>query len=202
MVSSLINGGGDLVMVYSMESDLLKTFTKTFPGVKVARSEEEILEDDTIRLVASASIPVDRAPLGIKVMQAGKDFMTDKPGIVNFDQFKKVKKIQKETNRIYSIVYSERLGSPAGVKAGELVQAGAIGKVIQTVGLGPHRMQPKTRPDWFFDPAGREGYFAILAHIRATSSCFTRDRNRQKLIFHKLVILIHMNIRDLWILVI
>jgi predicted dehydrogenase len=153
MVNSLISGGGELIMVYAREPDLLKTFTKTFPGVKVARNEEEILEDNTIRLVASASIPVDRAPLGIKVMKAGKDFMTDKPGIVNFEQFKTVKKVQKETNRIYSIVYSERLGSPAGVKAGELVQSGAIGKVIQTVGLGPHRMQPKTRPDWFFDPA-------------------------------------------------
>jgi hypothetical protein len=87
MVSSLIGGGGELIMVYAREPDLLKTFTKTFPGVKVARSEEEILEDNTIRLVASASIPVDRAPLGIKVMEAGKDFMTDKPGIVNFDQF-------------------------------------------------------------------------------------------------------------------
>jgi predicted dehydrogenase len=153
MVSSLINGGGELIMVYSREPDLLKTFTKAFPGAKVARSEEEILEDNTIKLVASASIPVDRAPLDIKVMQAGKDFMTDKPGIVNFDQFNMVKKVQKETSRIYSIMYSERLGNPAGVKAGELVQAGAIGKVIHTVGLGPHRMQPKTRPDWFFNPA-------------------------------------------------
>jgi predicted dehydrogenase len=157
MVSSLISGGGELAMVYSREPDLLKTFTKTYPGVKVARSEEEILEDNTIRLVASASIPVDRAPLGIKVMQSGKDFMTDKPGILTFDQFKTVKKVQKETKRIYSIVYSERLSSPAGVQAGELVKAGAIGKVIQTVGLGPHRMTPKTRPDWFFDPSRSGG---------------------------------------------
>jgi predicted dehydrogenase len=49
-------------------------------------------------------------------------------------------------------MYSERLGSPASVKAAELVQAGAIGKVIQTIGIGPHRMTPKSRPAWFFDP--------------------------------------------------
>ena len=93
MVSSLISGGGELIIVYSGESDLLKTFTKTFPGIKVARNEEEILEDNSIKLVASASIPIDRAPLGIKVMKAGKDFMTDKPGIISFDQFKTVKKV-------------------------------------------------------------------------------------------------------------
>jgi predicted dehydrogenase len=152
IVNSLIQGGGELVMVYAREPELLKGFTTSFPKVKVARSEEEILEDKSIQLVASAGIPADRAPLGIRVMQSGKDYVTDKPGIITFGQFKEVKKVQKETSRIYSIMYSERLGSPAAVKAGELIQAGAIGKVVQTIGLGPHRMSPKTRPDWFFDP--------------------------------------------------
>jgi len=152
MVDSLIAGGGQLVAVYSKEPELLPDFTKKFPNVKVAKSETEILEDKSIQLVASAAIPVDRAPIGIRVMQSGKDYMTDKPGIVTFDQFKAVKKVQKETKRIYSIVYSERLSNPASVKAGELVLSGAIGKVVQTIGMGPHRMRPNTRPDWFFDP--------------------------------------------------
>jgi predicted dehydrogenase len=130
----------------------LQDFVKRYPDVKTARSEEEILSDPSIQLVASASIPVERAPLGVRVMKSGKDYMTDKPGIVTFEQFREVKRVQKETNRIYSILYSERLRNPASVKAGELVREGAIGKVVQTVGLGPHRMRPGTRPDWFFDP--------------------------------------------------
>jgi len=152
MVDSLIEGGGQLVAVYSKEPELLPDFTKRFPTVKVAKSEAEILEDTSIQLVASAAIPVDRAPLGIRVMKSGKDYMTDKPGILTFDQFKEVKKVQKETKRIYSIVYSERLSNPASVKAGELILTGAIGKVVQTIGMGPHRMRPNTRPDWFFYP--------------------------------------------------
>jgi len=152
MVDSLIAGGGQLVAVYSNEPELLPDFIKKFPNVKVVKSELEILEDKSIQLVASAAIPVDRAPIGIRVMQSGKDYMTDKPGIVTFDQFKAVKKVQKETKRIYSIVYSERLSNPASMKAGELVFSGAIGKVVQTIGMGPHRMRPETRPDWFFDP--------------------------------------------------
>jgi len=152
MVDSLIEGGGQLVAVYSKEPELLPDFTKRFPNVKVAKSEAEILEDNSIQLVASAAIPVDRAPLGIRVMKSGKDYMTDKPGILTFDQFKEVKKVQKETKRIYSIVYSERLSNPASVKAGELILTGAIGKVVQTIGMGPHRMRPETRPDWFFYP--------------------------------------------------
>jgi predicted dehydrogenase len=152
MVQALIGGGGQLVAAYSEVPGLLPALAKRYPNVKIAKSEQEILEDNTIQLVASAAIPVDRAPIGIRVMKAGKDFMTDKPGIITFEQLAEVKKVQKETKRIYSIMYSERLGSPASVKAGELVQAGAIGKVIQTTGIGPHRMRPATRPDWFFDP--------------------------------------------------
>src|SRR5690606_5608345 len=121
MVESLLKGGGTMVSVYAKEADLLQGFTKRYPEVKVAKSEAEILEDQSIQLVASAGIPVDRAPLGIRVMQSGKDYMADKPGILTFDQFKKVKKVQKETGRIYSIMYSERLGNAASVQAGELI---------------------------------------------------------------------------------
>lgn len=152
MAESLIKGGGEMVAVYAKEPELLKNFTKRYPNVKVAKSENEIIEDNSIQLIASAAIPIDRAPLGIRVMESGKDFMSDKPGILTFEQFEKAKKVQKKTDRIYSIMYSERLRNPASVKAEELVLAGAIGKVIQTIGLGPHRMRPDSRPDWFFDP--------------------------------------------------
>ncbi|MFH6604129.1 Gfo/Idh/MocA family protein [Maribacter algicola] len=152
MVNALLNGGGTLVAVYAKEPDLLENFKKRYPDVKIAKSEDEIIEDNSIQLVASAAIPVDRAPIGIRVMQSGKDYMADKPGIVTFEQFNEVKKVQKETKRIYSIKYSERLGNPASVMAGKLVQEGAIGKVVQLIGLGPHRMRPENRPDWFFYP--------------------------------------------------
>lgn len=167
MVSSLIKGGGQLVSVYAKEPDLLKGFTRAFPNVKIAQSEDEILNDKSIQLVASSIIPVERAPLGIRVMKAGKDYMADKPGITTLDQLKEVRKVQKETKRIFSILYSERLSVPAAVHAGELVQAGAIGKVVQTIGLGPHRMTPSSRPDWFFVPEKAGG---ILCDIGSHQS--------------------------------
>jgi predicted dehydrogenase len=147
---AVIRGGGTLVSFYAKEPDLGDAFSKRFPQAKAAKSEKEILEDSSIQLVVSASIPVDRAPLGVQVMRHGKDFMVDKPGIITLQQLEDVKKAQKETKRIYSIMYSERLENRATVKAGELVKAGAIGKVIQTIGLGPHRMNIKSRPEWFF----------------------------------------------------
>jgi predicted dehydrogenase len=155
-------GGGELLSFFAKEPDLVAAFSKRFPGAKLARSEQEILDDGSIKLVVSASIPDERAPLGIRVMRSGKDFMADKPGMTTLEQFAEVRKVQAETTRIYSILYSERHENRATVKAGELVKAGAIGRVIQTVGLGPHRTNPKTRPAWFFE---RERYGGILTDI-------------------------------------
>ena len=161
-VDAVLRGGGELALFYAKEPDLAAGFAKRFPQAKPARSEAEILEDPSIQLVVSAAIPSDRAPLGIRVMQHGKDYMSDKPGITTLDQLAEVRRVQAETRRIYSIMYSERLENRATVRAGELVKAGAIGRVIQTVGLGPHRMTPKERPAWFFE---RERYGGIICDI-------------------------------------
>jgi predicted dehydrogenase len=149
---AVLRGGGELVSFYAPEADLAAAFAKRYPQAKLGRNEKEILEDKSIQLVVSASIPNERAPLGVRVMQHGKDFMVDKPGITTLDQLAEARRVQKATGRIYSIMYSERLENRATVKAGELVKAGAIGKVVQTIGLGPHRMNAGTRPAWFFDP--------------------------------------------------
>jgi predicted dehydrogenase len=119
-------------------------------------------EDETIPLVASAAVPCERAPLGMAVMQHGKDFMSDKPGFTTLTQLAQTRQVQAQTGRIYAIYFSERLGNRATVKAGELAQAGAIGRVVQTVGLGPHRIGLYDRPDWFFR---REKYGGILTDI-------------------------------------
>ena len=151
MVTAVIRGGGQFVSFYAKEPDLVADFAKRFPQAKLANSEDEILNDPTIQVVLSSGIPVERAPLGIRVMQHGKDYLVDKPGITTLDQLAEARRVQKATGRIYSIMFSERFENKATVKAGELVKAGAIGKVIQTIGLGPHKMNPKTRPEWFFD---------------------------------------------------
>jgi len=148
---AMIRGGGQLVAFYAKENDLAEAYAKRYPDAKRATSEKEILEDSSIQLIVSASIPVDRAPLGIEVMKHGKDFLVDKPGITTLKQLAEARKVQKETKRIYSIMYSERFENRATVKAGELVKAGAIGNVIQTIGMGPHRINLATRPQWFFD---------------------------------------------------
>jgi predicted dehydrogenase len=161
MANAINRGGGELVALYAKEPDLTAAFLKAFPEAKLVKSENEILEDPAIQLVLSSGIPDERAPLGIRVMQHGKDYLSDKPGITSLEQMAEVKKVQKETKRIYSIMYSERFENKATEKASQLVKAGVIGPVIQTVNLAPHRIG-KVRPDWFWD---KKRYGGILTDI-------------------------------------
>src|SRR5258705_3508541 len=161
-VDAAIRGGGQFISFHAKEDELASAFSKKYPQAKRVTDEKESLEDKSIQLVLSSIIPSERAPLGLRVMQHGKDYMSDKPGITSLEQLTEVRRVQKQTGRIYSIMYSERFENRATVKAGELVKAGAIGKVIQTIGLGPHRMNAGTRPAWFFD---RKYFGGIITDI-------------------------------------
>ena len=162
MVDAVIRGGGEFVSFYAKEPELTGPFARRYPQAKLMSSEAAILEDPAIQVVLSSIVPLERAPLGIRVMKHGKDYLVDKPGIITLDQLAEVRKVQKETRRIYDIMYSERFENKGTVKAGNLVQAGEIGKVIQTIGIGPHQVNPKTRPAWFWD---KKYYGGIICDI-------------------------------------
>jgi predicted dehydrogenase len=161
--SLLLRAGAELAWYYAKEPDLRQEYAARFPQAQLARSVEEILEDPSIHLVISAAVPSERAPLGIQVMRHAKDYMTDKPGVTTLDQLAEVRRVQAETGRIYSICYSERFENRATVKAAELVREGAIGAVVHTVGLGPHRARYETRPEWFFQRAKFGGILNDIA---------------------------------------
>jgi predicted dehydrogenase len=160
----LLNAGAELVAFYSAEDDLAQEYSSRFDQATRVATEAEILEDETIDLIVSAAIPAQRAGIGIRAMQHGKDYMSDKPAFTTLEQLAEARRVQAETGRIYSVNYSERLETRVSGKIDELLHAGAIGKVIQTLGLGPHRTRLETRPWWFFE---EEQYGGIICDIAA-----------------------------------
>lgn len=162
-VNAVLRGGAEFVSFFAPEAELAAPFAKAFPQAKQVADRNAVLDDPTLHLIVTSGIPSERAPLGIEAMQRGKDFMTDKPGFTSLEQLAEARRVQAATGRIYSIDFSERFDNPATVKAGELVKAGAIGRVIQTVGLGPHRINVPSRPDWFFKKAQYGGILCDIA---------------------------------------
>jgi predicted dehydrogenase len=175
MTDLLLDAGGELAGCFASEPELVAEFTQRYPQARLARGAAAILEDSSIELIASASIPNERASLGISAMRHGKDYLVDKPGFTTLDQLAEARAVQRETGRIYSVCYSERLQNRATVRAGELVRSGAIGRPLQTVGLGPHRLNAATRPGWFFERARYGGILNDIGSHQADQFLFFTD---------------------------
>lgn len=140
----------------------LPGFVESHPDTPRVADRARLLEDDSIDLILIAAVPAERAALAIEAMQHGKDVMTDKPGCTTSAQLDQLVETVRQTGRIWSVNYSERFETEVSTRASELVQQGAIGQVIQTLGTGPHRLNRDTRPSWFFE---RQGYGGILVDI-------------------------------------
>ena len=161
---AMLDAGARLVAVFAEEDDLAAAYIKTFPQAARIADKRAILENPAIKLVVSATVPDIRADTAMEIMRHGKDVMVDKPGVITLDQLTELRKVQSETKRIFSVCYSERFENRATEKASQLVNAGAIGKVVQTVGLGPHALNNNPRPDWFYQ---RRRYGGVLCDIAA-----------------------------------
>jgi len=160
--NGLVEAGGTLKWVYDTDRTRLEKFQKAFPQVQCADSLERILDDRDVVLVAAAAIPNERGPLGCRVMQSGKDYFTDKAPFTTLEQLAEAQKTVELTQRKYAVYYSERLHVECAVFASQLLAEGAIGKVVSVTGFGPHRLDAKARPNWFFK---REQYGGILCDI-------------------------------------
>lgn len=162
MCNGLVEAGADLVAVYDPDPAKVEEFVHKFPQAKAVSSAEEILNDERIRLVAAAAVPSERGPLGLRVMDAGKDYFTDKTPFTALEQLEAARAKVRETGRKYMVYFSERLHVESAMFAGELVKQGAIGRVVQVMGWGPHRLNAPSRPQWFFE---KEKYGGILCDI-------------------------------------
>ena len=158
----LVEAGGECRYVWDTDPARVAKFIEKHPGAQPVATLDELLDKKDIHLVTAAAIPSDRGPLGCRVMAAGKDYFTDKTPFTTLDQLAEARRVVAQTGRKYMVYYSERLHVEASVRAGQLIDQGAIGRVVQVMGMGPHRSNPSTRPAWFWS---REKCGGILTDI-------------------------------------
>jgi len=149
--NGLLEAGGELVAVYDPQPERVAAFLSNFPGVRVATSFNELLDDTSLHMIAAAAVPNLRSAIGCRVLQAGKDYFTDKTPFTTLEQLATTRETVARTGSRYMVYFSERLHVECAVYAGELIERGEIGDVVQVMGLGPHRLNASTRPPWFFN---------------------------------------------------
>lgn len=144
-------------------------FRESHPDIPLADDPDELITRDGVDLIVTAAVPDRRGPIAVAALRAGKDVVADKPGCVSHDQLAEIEKAVAESGRFWSVTFSERFEVPCVIKAGELVREGRIGTVVQTLGLGPHRIGDRGhlgggggRPEWFYD---KDRYGGIITDI-------------------------------------
>ena len=162
MTNGLLEAGATLKYVYDPDPAKVAQFIRTYPQAIPADSEEQVLADQDTRLVAGAAVTSERCALGLRVMDAGKDYFTDKAPFTTLQQLESAKRKARETGRKYMVYYSERLHVEGAILAGYMIEQGEIGQVIHVEGFGPHRLGAPGRPAWFFE---KEKYGGILCDI-------------------------------------
>jgi len=162
MTQGMLDAGGELVSVYDPDPAKVATFREKFPEAREVASLEELLADKTTHMVLCAAITSDRGPIGLKVLDAGKHYMSDKAPFTTFEQLEAAREKVNQTGLHWAVCYSERVQNEAAVHAGRLIHDGAVGRVIQVLGTGPHRLNAPKRPEWFFRKAQ---YGGILTDI-------------------------------------
>jgi len=160
--NGLTEAGAELRYVFDPDKTKVEAFCKTYPRVKVLNSEAELLDKKDVRLVAAAAVPNLRGPLGMRVIDSGKDYFTDKTPFTEMAQLEAARQKVAATGKKYMVYYSERLHVECAVYAGQLIKEEAIGRVVSVTGLGPHRLDAASRPAWFFE---RDKYGGILCDI-------------------------------------
>jgi predicted dehydrogenase len=187
-IGGLYHAGGTLKYIYEPDGKKIGPVLREHPGAKVVRDFREILDDPEVLLVTSAAIPDLRCGIGLDVMNAGKDYLSDKAPFTTLEHLQTAREAVKKTGRKYMVCYSERLSNESAWHAGELVRGGAVGRVLQVLNLAPHNLAPETRPPWFFDKKRAGGIlndigshqFELFLHYTGTEGAkieFARAEN-------------------------
>ncbi|GAA1581397.1 MULTISPECIES: Gfo/Idh/MocA family protein [Kribbella] len=171
-VAGLLRAGAEFVGMATDDPSaaVAVQLRERYSDVPFADDPDELIARDGIDVIVTAAVPDRRGPIAVAALRAGKDVVADKPGCITLDQLAELERAVAETGRFWSVTFSERFEVPSAIKAGELVREGKIGTVVQTLGLGPHRIGDRAhlaggagRPDWFYDKARYGGILADIA---------------------------------------
>jgi predicted dehydrogenase len=151
---------GDTMNAESGDTLLMEVLGSTMSDTMILHLVEKAdLNALTQRNRAGENVPM----IACRVMSAGKDYFTDKTPFTALAQLDEARRVVAATGRKYAVYFSERLHVESAMYATDLVAAGAIGRVINVIGLGPHRLgAPSSRPAWFYQKAK---YGGILCDI-------------------------------------
>ena len=125
----MIRGVPDLELACILERHSSNA-KKRYPKVRVARTLEELLSDETIRLCVVATPNDSHFQLTRDCLLAGRDVLVDKPFTPTMAEAEQLCKFAAERGRLLT-VYQDRRWDGAFMTVRKLITSGALGEIAE-----------------------------------------------------------------------
>lgn len=135
-----------------------------YPWVKVVRTVEELLDDDSLELIVVTTPNHTHFPLAKQALLAGKNVVVDKPMTVTSEEAKELIELAKEQNKVLSVYQNRRYASD-GRTISKLIASGVLGEVFEFESQF-NRFRPELKNSWKETTVGGSGILYDLgAHL-------------------------------------
>ena len=135
-----------------------------YPSVKVVRSVDELLADDSIELIVVTTPNNTHFSFAKQALEAGKNVVVDKPMTVTSEEAMQLIELAKQTKKVLSVYQNRRYASDALTIKKVLTQK-LLGLVFEFESQF-NRYRPELKSSWKETPAGGSGILYDLgAHL-------------------------------------
>ena len=159
------NPDAEIAGVYDFNLERAKEVAEQYQ-TRAYESVEEMLNDPQIEAVSVCVRNSDHSKVTVDALRAGNHVLCEKPMAVSLDECKEMVKTAEKTGKKLMIGHNQRFNR-THMKAKELIQNGAIGKVLSfktTFGHGgPETWTIDKKNVWFFDK--RFSAFGAMADL-------------------------------------
>lgn len=134
---------------------------KAYPEARIARSLDELLEMDTIRLVVICTPNQTHFPFALRCLEAGRDVVVDKPFTNTVQEAVELVQTAQRLGRVLSVYHDRRFDADFQALR-KVAASGELGRIVR---FEAHydRYRPKRKPEaWREIPGPGSGVFADL----------------------------------------
>ena len=145
--------GARIVGLFDLNRDRACALAEQY-GARVYAAYEDMLADPQIDAVSICTANVAHADMAVAALEAGKHVLCEKPMATTLTDCERMVRAAKANGKVLMIGQNQRLAA-AHVKARELIEQGAIGRIITFTTAFRHG-GPET---WTVDPGANNWFF-------------------------------------------
>jgi predicted dehydrogenase len=148
-----------LLGVQDSDVELAHHYAAPFGAPVFAQVNEILAERPDVAVIAGRY--AERGTEAAAALRAGAHIIADKPLCTSLEQLNEVEQAVRVSGRSVTLLLEKR-GYPETLAAHEFIQTGGLGEIVGITSVGPHKLNPNTRPEWFFR---RDEYGGIIGDL-------------------------------------